>query len=382
MNKTGNYATSFTPEMIKYMVNDQIGSTRVLLDGNGNVDWFSDYEPFGQNTNEKSFDEQTTTDQCFTSYTRDMEIGLQYAMNRYMDSSLGRFISEDPIKDGLNWYVYVSSNPLRSIDPTGLSEAEENYARTSSGSGDDDDDDDDDDGDDRSADQNVEEEPGEEQKSDEMITEPAEQEEQKQEKTKAVVEETNNELEINNPTEEEKNTEVETAEGVNNNTNEVTAATVEENETEKLTKEELFNALIDKFFENSTGKSIPDGGMYLDSRDGGTRQHKGVDISAAEGTNIKSGYSGEVIYIDDSQSSATDGRGNNVIIKQEDGTKVRIQHMKDINVEKGDTVNSDTIVGTVGNTGAGGYHFHVEFYTGSYSTNNREYKDPAIYLKE
>ena len=33
---------------------------------------------------------------------------------------MGRFISEDPIQDGVNWYVYVSNNPLKFVDPTGL----------------------------------------------------------------------------------------------------------------------------------------------------------------------------------------------------------------------------------------------------------------------
>ena len=102
------------------MISDQIGSTRILLNGNGEVDWFSDYEPFGQNISEISMNNQAKTDQCFSSYTRDMEIGLQYAMNRYMDSELGRFISEDPAKDGTNWYSYAKNNPLRWIDPTGL----------------------------------------------------------------------------------------------------------------------------------------------------------------------------------------------------------------------------------------------------------------------
>lgn len=37
-----------------------------------------------------------------------------------MDPNLGRFITEDPIKDGTNWYIYVNNNPLRYTDPTGL----------------------------------------------------------------------------------------------------------------------------------------------------------------------------------------------------------------------------------------------------------------------
>jgi hypothetical protein len=39
---------------------------------------------------------------------------------RYYDSSLGRFINEDPIFDGNNWYAYANNNPLMYHDPTGL----------------------------------------------------------------------------------------------------------------------------------------------------------------------------------------------------------------------------------------------------------------------
>ena len=38
------------------------------------------------------------------------------------DSNLGRFITEDPIRDGNNYYIYVSNIPLTRIDPTGLEE--------------------------------------------------------------------------------------------------------------------------------------------------------------------------------------------------------------------------------------------------------------------
>jgi len=33
---------------------------------------------------------------------------------------LGRFRTEDPIRDRLNWYIYCSSNPISYIDPSGL----------------------------------------------------------------------------------------------------------------------------------------------------------------------------------------------------------------------------------------------------------------------
>ena len=43
-----------------------------------------------------------------------------YLRNRYYDPSVGRFIAEDPAKDGLNWYAYCSGNPIMFVDPWGL----------------------------------------------------------------------------------------------------------------------------------------------------------------------------------------------------------------------------------------------------------------------
>ena len=45
--------------------------------------------------------------------------------NRYYDSSIGRFITEDPAKDGLNWYSYCGGNPVIFVDPWGLAITEE-----------------------------------------------------------------------------------------------------------------------------------------------------------------------------------------------------------------------------------------------------------------
>ena len=54
----------------------------------------------------------------------DTETDLIYLRNRYYNSSNGRFITEDPIKDGLNWYAYCGGNPVMMIDPSGYSEKE------------------------------------------------------------------------------------------------------------------------------------------------------------------------------------------------------------------------------------------------------------------
>ena len=48
------------------------------------------------------------------------ETGLQLLGHRYYDSSTGRFITRDPIKDGRNWYAYCDNNPVNAVDATGL----------------------------------------------------------------------------------------------------------------------------------------------------------------------------------------------------------------------------------------------------------------------
>ena len=52
----------------------------------------------------------------------DSETGMIYLRNRYYDPNIGRFITEDPAEDGLNWYVYCGGNPIMYVDPSGLRE--------------------------------------------------------------------------------------------------------------------------------------------------------------------------------------------------------------------------------------------------------------------
>ncbi|HET6455421.1 MAG TPA: RHS repeat-associated core domain-containing protein [Armatimonadota bacterium] len=45
--------------------------------------------------------------------------GLIYMRARYYDPASGRFISEDPGRNGSNWYAYCGYNPVNMVDPTG-----------------------------------------------------------------------------------------------------------------------------------------------------------------------------------------------------------------------------------------------------------------------
>src|SRR5579859_5296560 len=102
------------------------------LDALGNVRWLysyhgawdvSDYYPFG---GERIWQSNSTNTRKFTSKERDSESGLDNFGARYDSSSMGRFMSPDPLggrmidPQTLNKYSYTRNNPVNLIDPTGL----------------------------------------------------------------------------------------------------------------------------------------------------------------------------------------------------------------------------------------------------------------------
>jgi RHS repeat-associated protein len=46
--------------------------------------------------------------------------GLIYFNARYYDPTIGRFLTEDPSRKGVNWYSYCENNPVNRTDPTGM----------------------------------------------------------------------------------------------------------------------------------------------------------------------------------------------------------------------------------------------------------------------
>ena len=76
-----------------------------------------DYDAFG---NLRSVTGETYNPFRYCGEYMDAESGLIYLRNRYYDPQTGRFITEDPAKDGTNWYVYCGNNPVMFVDPSGL----------------------------------------------------------------------------------------------------------------------------------------------------------------------------------------------------------------------------------------------------------------------
>jgi RHS repeat-associated protein len=50
------------------------------------------------------------------------DAGFMYYRARYYQPSVGRFVSEDPLRwaEGPNFYAYVGDNPIKFSDPSGL----------------------------------------------------------------------------------------------------------------------------------------------------------------------------------------------------------------------------------------------------------------------
>jgi RHS repeat-associated protein len=98
-------------------------STRVETSGSGNtvVRTFGHY-PFG----EAWYEGGTASNRKFTSYERESESALDYAVFRRYGSTPGRFLSADPRQgrttapQSLNRYTYVVGDPVNLLDPLGL----------------------------------------------------------------------------------------------------------------------------------------------------------------------------------------------------------------------------------------------------------------------
>ncbi|MEW5978841.1 MAG: RHS repeat-associated core domain-containing protein [Acidobacteriota bacterium] len=110
------------------VVTDRMGSVRMRTNsGTATPD------PILQNTRLYPFGEElspaTANDRDkFATYYRDNSTGLDYAMNRYYGSTLGRFLTPDPFggsakmgnPQSWNRYSYVIGDPVNRTDPYGL----------------------------------------------------------------------------------------------------------------------------------------------------------------------------------------------------------------------------------------------------------------------
>ncbi|MBN2396710.1 MAG: hypothetical protein JXC36_09685, partial [Candidatus Atribacteria bacterium] len=100
-----------------YYSTDHLGSVTAVTDETGDVLWKNDYTPFGELADpENTFDGA----QVYAGHFWDEDAELYYAKARWYDAETGRFTTVDPVKDGVNWYVYCGGNPIGYYDYYGL----------------------------------------------------------------------------------------------------------------------------------------------------------------------------------------------------------------------------------------------------------------------
>ncbi|MDR1199206.1 MAG: DUF6443 domain-containing protein [Prevotellaceae bacterium] len=118
INRTGTNSYD-----INYFITDHLGSTRVIVDNNGEIKEQKDFYPFGKehenpdlitSTNRWSFngkEKQTIKDLGWLDFSA-----------RMLETEFGRWLVPDPLAEkyySISPYVYCMNNPLRFIDPDG-----------------------------------------------------------------------------------------------------------------------------------------------------------------------------------------------------------------------------------------------------------------------
>ena len=114
-------------ENIGYYRFNAHGDVVAVADVAGKVITEYDYDPFGKLEDDENewlkilfgvyVEDNNPFRYCAEYY--DSETEFIYLRARYYSPDLQRFISEDPIRDGNNWYAYCGNNPIMIVDPQG-----------------------------------------------------------------------------------------------------------------------------------------------------------------------------------------------------------------------------------------------------------------------
>ncbi|MGA2198460.1 MAG: RHS repeat-associated core domain-containing protein [Nitrososphaerales archaeon] len=117
----GMQIASITTSATSFLHEDQLGSTRLVTNGNSPI-FSSNYVPYGVQYGSTGIQEFKYTGQLYDAAT-----GLYYFGNRFYDPSMGKFLTADftggvqSDPQSLNRYAYARDNPLAIVDPSGLS---------------------------------------------------------------------------------------------------------------------------------------------------------------------------------------------------------------------------------------------------------------------
>lgn len=115
-------------ETVVYLQTNHLGAVEMATDTKGKPIWAVAYGPFGRLVRAVGQEHTVLSASAFELNLRlpgqyaDKESGLYYNDHRYYDPGRGRYLAPDPLglRGGSNGYAYVNGNPLKYIDPQGL----------------------------------------------------------------------------------------------------------------------------------------------------------------------------------------------------------------------------------------------------------------------
>ena len=106
-----------------YVHEDIMGNTRYHTKDNGQSYAELEYDVWGNPTSPNMLlnnDNGVFITAIFTGHIYDTVLDIYFAEARFLDAKNRQWLSSDPMKDGLNWYLYVGANPATFVDPWGL----------------------------------------------------------------------------------------------------------------------------------------------------------------------------------------------------------------------------------------------------------------------
>ena len=104
-------------EEVRYLLTDHLGSTRVVVDAEGNAVARYEYGPHGETT--VGGVAGAEVEYRYTGHPYDEGQEVYETPARGYDPTLGRFLSVDPQRETASPYTYVTNNPVLYKDPTG-----------------------------------------------------------------------------------------------------------------------------------------------------------------------------------------------------------------------------------------------------------------------
>ena len=118
-----------TGSTVRWLLADQVGSVRQVIDNSGAVKDEMDYDSFG---NVRSDDADEFTRFQYGGGEFEPATKLTHFDHREYEPVTGRFVTQDPIEDGSNFYSYGNNAPVTMSDPSGLSAVRGGGATTGS----------------------------------------------------------------------------------------------------------------------------------------------------------------------------------------------------------------------------------------------------------